>query len=214
MRAVAPADPLEELDRIGYPDQDPDDDAKAIAAEMRSMGDDRRNAILRALPRWLADQSLARQSIALELAVELKDEDLMRAAVEEADRRGIYDEPYTDRSPAWLTYHLMLFPRITRFPTPEGMRYLENCAGEIAAARSPARRELAARACLLLALSRSIDAQEAVRSCLRTIRSWGDKVVMASALALLSNRLARHPDMVDLLEPSELEYARSFLPQR
>ncbi len=202
-------DPLEELERHGVPHADPHSDAEALAAYILSLLPADQAAVIEALPRWLMSGDPAREVIAVNLAVLLRNERLMRAAIREA--RNITSSVH-ETLPWPPPLPFVVIAAVGRYPVDEGLAYLRELCSLGPAGRG--HDEMSRRACVVLALTTGD--HRAIERMLTELRSAGDGTITRSVLTQLAGYSMSDPVVWDLLTriltPSERRYVESYRP--
>jgi hypothetical protein len=161
---------------------------EVMAQWIQSLDGSRRAEVVSALPAWLRETHPWHSRAVMEIALRLRDEHLLEAAVREAGRKGVHDLAGGEEYPPWLIFHLDLLSTVSRWQGEPGhvvRAYLRGLrAGGSATAYS--RRLLAIRAwfteCLLCPAG---ERKECLTEGLAELRKWRDPRLLRSGLSLL-----------------------------
>jgi hypothetical protein len=161
---------------------------EAMAQWIETLENDHRAKVLSELPAWLEGAHPWHSRAALEIALRLRDHQLLEAAVRQARKRGVYDLAEGEEYPPWLTLHLDLLSTISRWqgdPGPEARAYIKELRGGVSAT-SYSRRLLGIRAWFTQCLLEPAGRQKAcLGEGLAALRTWRDPRLLRSGLSLL-----------------------------
>jgi hypothetical protein len=180
-----------------------------------------RAEILAALPAWLADAAPYWHPVAvMEVAVRLRDKQLLDSAIQKAQEVGIHDLAAPVEYPPWLSFDLHLLSAISRWqgdPGEKAREYLESVRAGATGAVSYSRRLLGIRAWFTKCLLDASNRMTCLRDGLGVLRAWRDDRLLRSGLSLLHAYFALTPeglaDLRELLTPDELAIAACESPQ-
>jgi hypothetical protein len=200
---------------LGRSDKDAWERYEQMAAVARTLDVRDYQLLVATLGTWLdEDAEEWRTDAAVGLAAVLRDEPLLRRAIDEARRRGVGDDDLpTGVVPRWLVYQSELLVAITRFATPVGLEYLRELRGQARGATSRARRRLAISAWLRLCyLESGVHEPDCVAEALRCVRRWDDPRLtgMVEGTLLGLYRGDRSAILRTLLTPSEYKRVMRF----
>jgi len=178
---------------------------EVMAQWMRGLDDDRRAAVLSALVDWLHDDHPWHSRAAMEMALRLRDRQVLLAVVQEALRRGVHDLAERDEYPPWLIFHLDLLSTVSRWPGDPGgevRTYLDGLHQRGMSTTSYSRRLLSIRAwfteCLLEPAGRR---KQCLGDGMAELRKWHDPRLLRSGLSLLHAYFGSSTDgLADLKE--------------
>ena len=190
---------------------------EVMAEWIQRLDGDRRAEVLSELPAWLEETQSWHSRAVMEVALRLRDPQLLEAAVREARRRGVHDLASGEEYPPWLIFHLDLLSTASRWngdPGPEVRAYLADLRAGVAAT-SYSRRLLAIRAwfteCLLEDAGRR---RQCLSESLAELRKWDDPHLLRSGLSLLHAYFASTADGVaDLKEVLTRDELATALPE-
>lgn len=162
----------------------------AMALWIRTLRPDRQSQVLNALPVWLRDRSHPWHSrAALEMAVRLRDNHLLDAAVDEAVGQGIHDEiDLSGQYPPWLEFDLGVISAISRWTGDTGIkskRFLRVLRSTAETSTTYPRRLLAIRAWLTECLLERDSRDDCLVNAMSELREWRDGRLLRSAVTLL-----------------------------
>jgi len=159
---------------------------EAMANWIRTLDQGRRLAVTHALPQWFSEHHPWHSRAALEIALLLRDRDLIEQAVKEAERQGIQDIPAPVQYPDWLAFQLDLIRVLAEWgaSVPDaGVQYLRTVSDDASRAASYSRRLLAIRA--WLTLCRNQREAGCLKEAVVTLRGWQDDRLQRSGLSLI-----------------------------
>ena len=173
----------------------------AMSDWIRAQEGPRQRAVLTALPTLLRDHVHPwHDHAALEIAVRLRENSLLDAAVAEAERLGPADE--RSSSPTHeLLFQLHVVGSIYALPTGAGRRYLEALRSGSADARGDARRELCIRAWVTLCVLEQHGSERCLTEAIVQLRAWDSDRVRRSAMGLIGAYFRGDEAMKDVLRP-------------
>jgi hypothetical protein len=177
---------------------------EVMAQWIQALDGDRGAEVLSELLAWLEETHPWHSRAVMEIALRLRDWQLLEAAVREARRRGVHDLAGGDEYPPWLIFHLDLVSTISRWQGdagPEVRGYLSHLRAGVSAT-TYSRRLLAIRAwftqCLLEVAGQR---KQCLSEGLAELRKWRDARLLRSGLGLLHAYFASTADgVVDLKE--------------
>jgi hypothetical protein len=177
---------------------------EVMAQWIQGLDGARRAEVLSEVPVWLKDTHSWHSRAVMEIALRLRDRQLLEAAVREAKKRGVHDLAGGDEYPSWLSYNLSLISTISLWPGdpgPEVRAYLSDLRAGVSAA-SYSRRLLAIRACFTeCLLGLTMPRKRCLSEGLAELRKWRDPRLLRSGLSLLHAYFASTPEGVaDLKE--------------
>ena len=168
-------------------DMDPGFDAMATWIEHQRPVE--RAAIIAALPAWLSDHHRWHNRAVIEIALRLRSQQLLGAAIAEARSLGVPNSPAGADTPSWMTFQLNLLAVISRWPEDPGAEaraYLEHLRRDGLGGSTYSRRLLGIRAwfteCLL---DTPGERGECLNGGMTLLRSWRDRRLLQSGLSLL-----------------------------
>lgn len=187
----------------------------AMARWIEELSGHERAEVVAALPRWLVDNHPWHDRAVSEIALRLRSVVLLNAAIAHAWTVGVHPVASAHEYPPWLTYQLNLLSVLSRWPGKPGVeahRYLEHLRKLGLHESTYGARLLGIRAwftqCLLDTPS---ERERCLDPALTALRSWRDRRLRRSALALLHAYFAASSDDVAalkrLLTPDEFAMA-------
>lgn len=187
---------------------------EVMAQWIQGLDADRRAEVLSELRVWLGEAHSWHSRAVMEIALRLRDQQLLGAAVREAGRRGVHDLAGGEEYPPWLIFHLDLLSTVSRWhgePGHEVRAYLRELrAGGSATTYS--RRLLTIRAWFTECLLAPAGARkECLSEALVELRQWRDPRLLRSGLSLLHAYFASTAegvaDLKEVLTRDELAMA-------